>query len=217
MNTPRSTLKRRGPQAAERTRNAVLQAAVEEFAKRGLAGARVDKIARRAGVNKQALYYHYGNKDALFQAALESGYAQFQPHLREWTAQGVSPVMAMRNLVGLIFDHVHTRRKHSILISDENRYRGQHLTREFRRRVRNAVAPMLGAIGDALERGQREGIFSRAVSPVQLHLTIIGMSMFYFTNVHTLSAIYGEDLTRKPAISERRRHVIEFVLSALRP
>lgn len=217
MSTPRPALKRRGPQAAERTRIAALRAAVEEFAERGLAGARVDKIARRAGVNKQALYYHYGSKEALFQAALESGYAQFQPQLREWIARDVSPVAAMRNLVGLIFDHVHAQRKHSILISDENRYRGKHLTREFRERVRNAVAPMLGAIGAALARGQRDGMFSRAVSPTQLHLTIIGMSMFYFTNVHTLSAIYGKDLSAKPAISQRRRHVIEFVLSALRP
>ncbi len=217
MKAPRSTVKRRGPQAAERTRNAVLQAAVEEFAERGLAGARVDKIARRAGVNKQALYYHYGNKDALFQAALEFGYVQFQPHLREWTARGALPTVAMRELVGLIFDHVHAHHKHSILISDENRYRGKHLTREFRTRVRKAVAPMLGAIGATLERGQRGRAFSRAVTPVQLHLTIIGMSMFYFTNAHTLSAIYGRDLTATGAISVRRRHVIEFVLSALRP
>jgi AcrR family transcriptional regulator len=45
-------------------------AAREEFAKRGFAGARVDQIARRAGVNKQLLFYYYHSKRGLFQAVL---------------------------------------------------------------------------------------------------------------------------------------------------
>ena len=60
--------KRRNPEA---TRRKLLAAARREFANSGLAGARVDEIATRAGVNKQLVYHYFGDKDALYLAVLE--------------------------------------------------------------------------------------------------------------------------------------------------
>ena len=57
---------------AEITRAKILKASLREFAHFGLAGARVDVIAQRAGVNKQVLYYHFGSKEGLFRATLAS-------------------------------------------------------------------------------------------------------------------------------------------------
>jgi len=54
----------------ERTRQRILTAALREFSAKGLAGARVDAIARRAGVNKRMLYHYFGNKHDLFSAVL---------------------------------------------------------------------------------------------------------------------------------------------------
>jgi AcrR family transcriptional regulator len=48
----------------------ILDVATREFARKGLAGARVDEIARRAGVNKQLLYYYFKNKEGLYNAVL---------------------------------------------------------------------------------------------------------------------------------------------------
>ena len=53
---------------AERTRQALLDAALEEFAAKGFAGARVQDIADRAGVNKQLISYHFGGKAGLYRA-----------------------------------------------------------------------------------------------------------------------------------------------------
>src|SRR5260370_10268904 len=55
----------------EKTRAAILKAALEEFSREGVAGARTDEIARRAGVNKALLYYYFKGKDGLYAAALE--------------------------------------------------------------------------------------------------------------------------------------------------
>src|SRR6266481_9053137 len=55
----------------EKTRAAILQAALEEFAHEGPSGARTDEIARRAGVNKALLYYYFKDKEGLYAAALE--------------------------------------------------------------------------------------------------------------------------------------------------
>jgi AcrR family transcriptional regulator len=50
----------------------IILAAVEEFARAGPEGARVDSIARAAGMNKRLLYHYVGDKDALFEAAVHA-------------------------------------------------------------------------------------------------------------------------------------------------
>ena len=55
----------------ERTRAKILEAATDEFTKHGLGGARVDRIAKRAGTNERMLYYYFVSKDALFLTVLE--------------------------------------------------------------------------------------------------------------------------------------------------
>jgi AcrR family transcriptional regulator len=56
---------------AEATRQRLLDAAAEEFAARGIAGARVDRIAQAAGSNKAQIYHYFGSKEALFEAVFD--------------------------------------------------------------------------------------------------------------------------------------------------
>jgi TetR/AcrR family transcriptional regulator len=193
----------------------VLAAAVREFAASGFAGARVDAIAERAGVNKQALYYHFGSKEQLFQAALASIYDQFHVVEPDW-ASGLSPVAAMEQFVGQMFDFMGEHQDANAMIADENRLHGSHLTPEVRQRVRRAVEPMIAAIAGILARGQAQGVFSPAVDATQLYLTIISLCMFSFANAFTLSAIVGHDLLGEAALAARRKHVTSFVVAGLR-
>ena len=55
----------------------ILDAAIEEFVEHGPAGARVDRIAERAGANKQLLYRYFGSKEGLFDAAVRAMVARF--------------------------------------------------------------------------------------------------------------------------------------------
>src|SRR5438045_3326063 len=57
-----------GPRDPERTRAVILNAAIAEFTSKGLSGARIDRIAKRAGVNKRMIYYYFGNKEGLYVA-----------------------------------------------------------------------------------------------------------------------------------------------------
>jgi AcrR family transcriptional regulator len=60
----------RRPRDAKATKERLLAAAVDEFSEYGLAGARIDRIADRADVNKRLIYAYFGNKDDLFEAVL---------------------------------------------------------------------------------------------------------------------------------------------------
>src|SRR2546421_7724695 len=60
----------------ERSRERILEAAFNEFAAKGFAGARVDSIARDASINKRMLYHYFGDKEGLFRQVLRNKMAQ---------------------------------------------------------------------------------------------------------------------------------------------
>ena len=64
---------------AESTRDRILEAAKQEFAQEGFAGARVDAIARLAGANKQLIYHYFGDKEGLFKAVMTHVMSQRPP------------------------------------------------------------------------------------------------------------------------------------------
>ena len=65
----------------EETRREILDAAIQEFASEGVAGARTDSIALGAGVNKALLYYYFGDKEALYAAALDAVFSGLMSEL----------------------------------------------------------------------------------------------------------------------------------------
>jgi AcrR family transcriptional regulator len=77
---------------AARTRRKIMEAARDEFAERGFAGARIESIARRAGVAKQLLYHYFPGKEALFEATLADKFQQQRPA----TAAGDGPAALFR-------------------------------------------------------------------------------------------------------------------------
>src|SRR5215475_10546478 len=99
---PPNRPQRRNPEA---TRQKLLTAARREFAASGLAGARVDEIADRAGVNKQLVYHYFGDKDALYLAVLEWVYEDIREQERRLNLEGLPPEKAIRKLIESSFDH----------------------------------------------------------------------------------------------------------------
>lgn len=57
---------------AEATRERILEAATEEFSSYGIAGARVDRIAKKAECNKNMIYIYFENKETLFSTVLQN-------------------------------------------------------------------------------------------------------------------------------------------------
>src|ERR1700761_5080555 len=206
------TPQRRNP--AE-TRQKLLAAARREFAASGLAGARGDEIAARAGVNKQLVYHYFGDKDALYLAVLEWVYEEIRAQERELNLEGLPPERAIRKLIESSFDHLAAHPDFIVLLNDENRAGARHVRGS--RKLEAMHSPLVSMVDKILKQGVREGTFRRGVNPVQLYISIAGLSYFYFSNTPTLSAIFGTDLSSAAAKRARRKHVADLVLQALRP
>ena len=78
-------------------------------------------------------------------------------------------------------------------------------------------SPFIEMLEATLERGVAKGVFRSDFDAINLYISIAGISYFFFSNNHTLSAIFGKALGSRGALVQRRRHVIEFALNALRP
>ena len=120
------TPQRRDPVA---TRSKLLAAARREFADSGLAGARVDEIAARAGVNKQLVYHYFGDKDALYLAVLEWVYEEIRAQERKLNLEGLPPERAIKKLIESSFDHLARHPDFIVLLNDENRNGAQPCAR----------------------------------------------------------------------------------------
>ena len=82
----------------------IVAAAREEFARRGFAGARVDQIARRAGVNKQLLFYYYHSKRGLFQAVLAQTAGDLEVAFARLTNPAGGPLERLRLTLAAQFE-----------------------------------------------------------------------------------------------------------------
>lgn len=204
--------RRRDPAATQRK---LLVAARREFASQGLAGARVDEIAARAGVNKQLVYHYFGDKDALYLAVLEWVYEEIREQERKLNLAGLPPEQAIRKLIESSFDHLAAHPDFILLLNDENRAGARHVRGS--RRLEAMHSPLVSLVSKILREGVKSGAFRRGISAVHLYISIAGLSYFYFSNTPTLSAIFGTDFSSGKAKLARRRHVVDLVMQSLRP
>ena len=113
----------------EATRAAILAAATDEFAAYGLGGARVDRIAERAGINKRMLYYYFGQKEDLFLAVLEQAYENIRGEERKLNLTQVEPIEAIRRLIGFTWDYYLENPSFLNLLNSENLHKAAHIAK----------------------------------------------------------------------------------------
>lgn len=197
----------------EATQQAILAAATHEFARHGLDGARVDRIAARANVNKRMLYYYFGQKEALFLAVLEGAYRRIREEEHRLDLDRVEPTEAIRRLIAFTWDYYIANPEFLTLLNTENLHRAKHLRKSSQ--VRTLHSPFVALIADVLERGRKAGVFRAGVDPVQLYISIAGLSYFYLSNAYTLSTVFDRDLLSPKAKVERLSHMTDLVLGYL--
>jgi AcrR family transcriptional regulator len=203
----------RGKRNPARTREAILQAALAEFAAHGLGGGRVDEIARRSRMNKRMIYHYFGSKEGLYLAALERTYAELRSAEQALHLEHVDPVTAMRRLVRMSFRFFEEHPHFISMLNTENLHDARIL--QTSPHIREMHSPLVAMIEDILARGRKAGVMRGDVDPVQLYVSIASLGYFYFSNNATLSTVFGRDLRSAEAMDQREAHVVEMVLAFL--
>ena len=196
------------------SRERILDAALGEFSEHGWGGARVDRIAERAEINKRMLYAYIGNKQALWVAVLERVYARMRQGERALNLSQETPESGMELLIRFNCRFHANHPEFISMLNEENRQHARNLYESHR--VPEMYSPLMSLIEDLLQRGRASGVFHQNVGAKQLYISIAALSYFYYSNVYTLSTIFEEDLAAPQAALAREQHVVDFVMGYLR-
>lgn len=213
---PKSQVKERAANLTrdpERTRAAILRAATAEITAKGLTGARVDAISARAGVNKRMLYHYFGDKQGLYLAVLEHTYAAIRAAEIGLNLTELDPAAGMRKLVLFTWQYFIDHPEFLSLLATENMNRASYLRTS--KQIRTLHAPLIGMIEVLLKRGAADKVFRTGVDPIELYISIAALGFFYMSNRHTLSTIFGENLSAPARLARRSEHIVEVILAYL--
>lgn len=193
---------------------AILRAAVSEFAEHGIAGARTDAIARTARVNKALLYYYFKDKDGLYEAVLDHVFSGLRDRLLPVLESKVGPREKMLEYVGTYFDYIAANPRFPRVVQAEWMRVGPKGNPQMLRIAREYFAPIYRRVAEILREGAEKGQF-RAVNPMDLLPSIVGLIVFYFSTATAMKTLVKVDPLSKERIAERRKFVLEFISAAL--
>jgi AcrR family transcriptional regulator len=182
---------------AEATRQRLLDAAEEEFAARGIAGARVDRIARAAGSNKAQIYHYFDSKFGLFEAV-------FDRIVEATVSDTPIDTTDLPEYAGQLFDRY---QEHPEIQRLATWYR---LERAEGDDPIGAIVASNSAKVNAIADAQRAGLLSTRFEPAVLLGLILTLSGAWSSMTPEYSA-----LVRRVSVAKRRRAILEAVAALL--
>ena len=154
----------------------ILEASKDVFAEKGFAGARVDEIARRAGVNKAALYYHIGDKKALYADAFHNVIGTAAQKLIDGIKGAKSPEEKIKTYIKTLANTFDENPQVPRMLMREMASGGQNLPEIFFQDLFSIFRTLSGII----EEGKSKGVFIGTL-PLLVHFMAIGATVIYKT------------------------------------
>ena len=199
---------------ADQARTRILDAATREFSAHGLAGARTERIAEAAGVNKALLYYYYRSKDALYEASLKELADRLALTTMLVLNREASAGERLLRFALNHFDRIYSQPVFQTLMQQE--------MIRLRKGESGALSPLVETLfkpmGVRMLAVAEEGIRSGELIPVepsQLIYATLGPNVFYFLSAPMMRFIAGADPFHPSALEFRRKAAINFLGLAL--
>ena len=173
-------------------RRALLDAGKTEFANYGYDGARLERIAAKAGCAKRMLYYYFGNKKDVYLAVIEQSYSDIRESEEQLNLDALEPLQALHALAQRSFEYHEQNQEFTRLVLQENFQGGEMLGQISKTELlRNAA---LEPIERILQRGVAQGLFKDQLTAVDVHYLISALSGFRVDHAATWHSLLQVDL-----------------------
>jgi TetR/AcrR family transcriptional regulator len=195
---------------SDQTRARILEAATTEFSANGLAGARTERIAETAGVNKALLYYYFRNKNDLYASTLEAVAERIS--LSGMSLLNLDSSAGERLLRAALnhFDRIYSQPVFQTLMQQE--------MIRLRNGEANALSPLVDKLfrpmGERMLAAAEEGIGSGELIPVassHLIYATLGPNVFYFLSAPMMRLIADGDPFDPSALEFRRKAAVQYL------
>lgn len=202
-------MKQKRPRDSQKSRVDILNAAEQEFADKGIFGARIDEIAARAEINKRMIYEYYGSKEELYKAVLAAVYQRLGSMEVGLLSADIPCVEAIRRIITLYFSFLKDNPTYVNLILWENLNKGKYIESMD---LSNIKDPSFELLRKVVKKGKEEGIFRKDIDSEQVILSLLTYTFSYFSNRFTLSKLLGRQLANEDNIQKRVENVTEMFL-----
>jgi TetR/AcrR family transcriptional regulator len=199
---------------AEQSREAILKAAIREFAQEGVAGARTDEIARAARVNKALLYYYFKDKEGLYGAVLDFIFTGLREQVIPILDSDLNAGEKIVRYVSAYFDYLAQSPFLPRLVQLEMMRAGRNPSPHLRKLVNRHFRPLFERVVKTFQQGIVSGEF-RPVDPVQFLPSIVGMCVHYFISAPVVRIFLDADPLLPEHIAARKAAVLDVVAAAL--
>src|SRR5579863_985094 len=196
------------------SRSRILDAALSEFSAHGLAGARTDRIASAAGVNKALLYYYFESKENLYLAALEMISAKIRDRTLAVFLRECSPGERVLRSALEHFDRILTQHEFQGLMQQEmiRLHKGEAGALPIL--VKRVFAPVLTMYQAMVREGIESGELIDA-EWMQIHLATLGANVFYFLSAPVWRILLPSEPFSPEALAQRRKALVEYLGQAI--
>jgi TetR/AcrR family transcriptional regulator len=206
----------------EATRARILDAAEAAFSGAGFPGARVDAIARSAGVNKRMLYHYYGNKAGLYSAAIDRlvrrVFDKMEHALSE--AEFGDPVSAVTSLLETFFDVAYTEPHYVKLFAREaaDEWQGAAALEceDHSKVTTEAMHTLFERVVPVLRRGMVQGVLRADLEPGMVSILVVLLCRSFLLMLPQLDAYHPVALQEPEGLSWAKRHIVTLLLDGLR-
>lgn len=194
------------------TRKKILEAAEEIFANKGLAGARVDEIAKMAGVNKRMIYAYFESKENLYATVLKIVYSRLA-ELEKTIDSLASPEDAVRKFIQGYFKFLNDNPNFVSLVLWENLNKAEFIDLSEAVKIKH---PAVEAIRAIVRTGKKYNVFKESVSVDEIVMAVNMFCFSYFSNRYTMPRLLGVNLYDKESIESYCNMVSDMILLYLK-
>ncbi|MGH7502154.1 MAG: TetR/AcrR family transcriptional regulator [Longimicrobiales bacterium] len=194
---------------AASTRGALIRAGTRLFAERGFDGASVRAITREAGANLGAITYHFGTKEAFYDAVIEGVVAPFTKRVIAAAETGGSPLSRIEAVVRAYFGHLSEHPEIPRLLLQQVVASGLPPGVALVR-----LRAVLEAIAAIVEAGQAEGTIREGDARL-LGLGVVSQSLHLAVMRRALKELAGIDFSDGEARERLVDHLVQFVRGGL--
>ena len=196
------------------TRTRILEAAQREFAAHGFAGARTERIAEAASVNKALIYYYFSGKEQLYLAAIETIANRMRDSTLAVFARQATAGERMLRMALNHFDRIWTQPVFQSLMQQELMRIRKGEQGVLPIIAKKAFEPMFVQYESMTREGIESGELIEA-DGLQLLLAGFGANVFYFLSAPMWKIVAGKDLLTPDALAARRKALLEFLGQAV--
>ncbi len=192
----------------------ILDTARKHFISKGFSGTRMQEIANEAGINKALLHYYFRSKDKLYKEVISQTLGKFIPEMAAALSSSGTFFERTEILVNTYIETITKNPELPLFIMSELTQNKAGFVAEMQKHASffPAIFSFIQQMVTEMEAGK-----IRKIDPMQLMISILGMTIFPFMAKPVICKVFGKNEVQfDEMMFERKAFIVDFIKNALK-